>query len=96
MKVCPKCQAENYPIDNFCGSCGFKFEALGNGLGLTQKELKAADIKTNLGLVYYNMGKYDSALEVLEKVLESDPENHQAFALKNRILNEKDDIYKTE
>ena len=91
MKVCPKCQAENELIDNFCGICGFKFDAFSKGLGLTQKELKAVDIKTNLGLVYFNMGKYDEALEVLDKVLANDPGNQPAQALKGRILIEKEE-----
>ncbi len=90
MKICPKCQTENELIDNFCGRCGFRFDAFSKGLGLTQKELKTVDIKTNLGLVYFNMGKYDDALEILEKVLAGNPENQQALALKDRILNEKD------
>ncbi|MCA9735293.1 MAG: tetratricopeptide repeat protein [Deferribacteres bacterium] len=96
MKICPKCQSKNEVIDNFCGTCGFKFIAFSQGMGLTQKELKAVDIKTNLGLVYFNMGKYEAALEVLEKVLETSPDNMMAMSLKNRILREIENGKRTE
>lgn len=85
MKICPKCETGNEFDDNYCGLCGFKFNAFGSSLGMTQKELKANDIQINLAIVYLKMAKYDAALDIIDKVLEKEPGNLQALSLRDRF-----------
>jgi Tfp pilus assembly protein PilF len=79
MKRCPRCGTGANEEDAYCGSCGYHLLVEGSTPGVTQKELKADDIRLNLGMVYYKMGKYAQAVEVFEKILQHDPDNLQVL-----------------
>lgn len=89
MSTCPKCGATTNAEDIFCGACGLKLAAMvpqaPNNTMLTQKELKAIDIRFNLGVVYFKMGKYDQAMETFEKILQEEPNNIRVLDMCERI-----------
>jgi len=43
--------------------------------GRTQKSLNLVDVHYNLGLVYFDKGQYQKALEIWERTLARDPDN---------------------
>jgi len=85
MNTCQKCKAENPDGDNYCGQCGFQLTNFGAPVGLTQHELKAKDIRLNLGIVYLKMGKLEQAMQIAEDLLEQDSNDAQAIELQKDI-----------
>ena len=75
MNKCPKCENKTQAEDKFCGICGFKLEVKPGGPALTQKELRVEEVRTNLGIVYFKMGKFAKAIEIFEKNLKVCPDN---------------------
>lgn len=94
MIRCPRCSEEVFPDDLFCGNCGRKLDS-GDAEQLmkTQTELRVEDVRSNLGIVYYKMGKYEEAIGAFKKVLENNPEDEKALemiALIEKELKEKE------
>lgn len=85
MIVCSNCGIRCEDEDEFCGQCGQPIDFFGHAPTLTQKELKACDIHYNLGVVYFKMGKYEQALESIEKLLRENPSHQQALEMRRRI-----------
>ncbi len=82
MNRCPRCSEEVFPNDRFCGNCGRKLEA-GDAEQLmkTQTELRVEDVRSNLGIVYYKMGKFEEAIGAFKKVLENNPRDEKALEM---------------
>lgn len=77
MSPCPKCHSETYPGDKYCGQCGHKLVSSSHMRGgeMTQKSMKAADVRYKLGMVYFKRGKYEEAIKSWQKLLEDESEN---------------------
>ncbi|MFQ5602957.1 MAG: tetratricopeptide repeat protein [bacterium] len=72
---CPRCYKQYALEDKFCGFCGFNLSALPTAEMITQRAMRVSDIQFNLGMVYFNMGKYEQALQNFEKCIEESPDN---------------------
>ena len=77
MSSCPKCQAETYPEDKYCGQCGHKLvSTFPTRRGrITQKAMNTGDIRYRLGMIYFKRGKYQEAIKTWQKILEDESEN---------------------
>ncbi len=77
MSTCPRCGKSHGLDDRFCGFCGYNLAVSGRSDFETMRDLKVSDIQFDLGVLYYNEGKYEQALEVFEKIRAANPENSQ-------------------
>jgi tetratricopeptide (TPR) repeat protein len=84
MNRCKRCGKAFGAEDKFCGFCGFNRAALVTCELDTQRALKVNDIQFNLGIVYYEVGKYAQAMETFEKILEENPDNLRVRAMYER------------
>ncbi|MBN2009106.1 hypothetical protein JW960_07155 [candidate division KSB1 bacterium] len=82
MSTCPRCHAEYYPDDNFCGNCGFNLSTHNQYTTICEpQDLSISDIRINLGVIYLKQGKYDMAAQNFKRVLEGDPQHTAAQKL---------------
>lgn len=77
MSTCPRCGKAHGLDDRFCGFCGYNLAVSSRSDFETMRDLKASDIQFDLGVLYYNEGKYEQALEVFERIGAANPENAQ-------------------
>jgi lipopolysaccharide biosynthesis regulator YciM len=92
INQCPKCNFEVEPTDKFCGGCGLRIKSISNFEAKTQVEMKLADIRMNLAMVYYQKGIYKKAIETFQAILEENPDHQQALEMLNTAkqkINEK-------
>lgn len=77
MPKCPKCQTEALPEDKYCSRCGHKLarSLQTRGGKVTQKAMKADDIRYKLGIIYFKREKYQEAINIWQKLLEEESEN---------------------
>ena len=85
MDKCLKCSADIFPEDRYCGQCGTAVQNEAAPVFSTQNSLKVEDVRFNLALVYFKMGKYEQALLEFEKVLKANPNDQQALEMKKKI-----------
>jgi tetratricopeptide (TPR) repeat protein len=86
MNRCKRCGEAFKPGDRFCGFCGFNFAALETSELATRLAIKSEDIQFDLASIYYKEGKYEQALDIIERLLEDNPENIQAIAMQKLVL----------
>ncbi len=91
MHHCSKCSSLLYPDDKFCGQCGTAIVNDENNAKklMTQMELKIEDVRSNLGVVYFKMGRFDEAVSCFEKILKEDPDNLSARTMLEMIKEER-------
>ncbi len=85
MESCPRCKASAFPEDNFCGTCGYKFNQNMKIPLVTKQDIKVEDVRANLGSVYFKLGKYNLAKEVFKNILTDNPTNENAINMLNQI-----------
>jgi len=88
MNSCPNCGAHIEETDNYCGQCRFKLVPDKMEATLTHREINVQEVRSNLGLVYFKMGKFKEALEIFEKNLEIKPSDQHAKQMINLIKEE--------
>ena len=79
MKTCSRCGNPVGLEDKYCSSCGIPIapqENIASAMILTQE---IGDIRFKLGMIYFNMGKFDLAVETFEQIIKSDPANSEAL-----------------
>ncbi len=88
---CNICKSEITKDDKFCGNCGSEINSEDGEVQkfMTQQEIKLDDVRSNLGMVYFRMGKYDEALECYKKILEQNPDNLSAKTMIEIISKER-------
>ena len=85
---CTQCGAEYIAQDKFCPQCGAKLDATSQSIYSTQVGLNIEDVRNNLGVVYYKMGKYDQALNEFKAVLKNNPNDMKAKEMIDLLQNE--------
>jgi Tfp pilus assembly protein PilF len=85
MDVCANCGAVYDSVDIYCGKCGVKIEPPEISPFMTQTGLNVADVRSNLGVVYFKMGKFSEALMEFEKVLSRNPDDGRAREMIKKI-----------
>lgn len=85
MNVCTKCDTTYYDGDKFCGKCGVKIEVAEVPSYMTQGGLNVSEVRSNLGVVYFKMGKYPEALNEFKKVLIRNPNDPKALDMIRQI-----------
>ncbi len=85
MNICTKCGAPYYDGDKFCGKCGVKIDVTEMQPLMTQVGLNVAEVRSNLGVVYFKMGKYAKALNEFHKVLSRNPNDVNALEMIRKI-----------
>lgn len=85
---CFKCGTMYHSEDKFCGECGIKLDAKIESPFNTQTGLNVEDIRSNLGTIYFKMGKYGKALTEFKKVLDHNPNDSKAREMLAVIENE--------
>lgn len=78
---CKQCGSEYLPLDKFCPQCGAKLETTNQSPFTTQVGLNIEDMRNNLGIVYYKMGKFDQALKEFKEVLKHNPDDPKALEM---------------
>ena len=93
MNSCPRCESSIFAEDNYCGTCGYEVNRDAKIPLMTKKDIKVEDVRANLGMVYFKMGKYAQAQEIFETIRENDPQNKLAQNILNHIeeIRKKDD-----
>ena len=79
MNLCTKCGTKNYDGDKFCGKCGVKIDVPEMSPFMTQAGFSVAEVRSNLGVVYFKMGRYAEALDEFKKVLVRNPNDARAL-----------------
>ena len=88
MNPCPNCGAITEESDNYCGQCRFELVTDKISAPLTNQEINVEDVRNNLALVYFKMGKLKQALEIFEKNLELNPKDLNAVHMIDLIKQE--------
>ena len=78
MKTCSRCGNSVGLEDKYCSSCGISIAPQENIVSAPIRTQKIGDIRFNLGMIYFNMGEFDDAIETFEAVLNEDPGNRKA------------------
>jgi tetratricopeptide (TPR) repeat protein len=86
MNRCRRCGEVFQPEDRFCSFCGFNFAAQETSELATRIAIKSEDIQLDLALIYHKEGKHEQALDILERLLEDNPDNEQAQTMQKEIL----------
>lgn len=85
MNVCTKCDTVITEGDKFCGKCGVKLVSPEMPSYMTHAGLNVAEVRSNLGVVYFKMGKYTEALNEFKKVLARNPNDARSLDMIKQI-----------
>lgn len=81
-----------YPWINFVLNAGAKLDISSQSVYSTQVGLNIEDVRNNLGIVYYKMGKFDQALNEFKAVLKNNPNDIKAKEMIG-LLQEEHNLY---
>ena len=84
MNTCPRCGKSGEGDNRFCGFCGYNLTVQNASDFVTKYAVKAKDIRFDLGVVYFNEGKYKEAFEIFDKIHKEDPDNIRATEMYQR------------
>ena len=90
--VCTRCDTVFFDGDIFCGKCGVKLEVQETPQYMTQPGLNVAEVRSNLGVVYFKMGRFPEALNEFKKVLLRDPNDARALEMIKQIEEQQESI----
>ena len=84
MKQCSNCRCEISTEDLYCGQCGMLLQSSELKPAITKAEIRIEEVRFNLGMVYFKMGKYCKAIEMFEKTIAINPKNLASMEMLNR------------
>jgi len=86
MNTCPRCGKPHQTEDRFCGLCGYNLTVVNQADFVTKRDMKLKDIQFDLGVLFFNDGKYTKAFEIFKQVYKENPDNLQVINMYNRTL----------
>jgi tetratricopeptide (TPR) repeat protein len=78
MNVCPRCGKPQLREHRFCGFCGCNLMVENVGDFVTKIDLNVDDVKFDLGVLYYQEGKYEQASAIFQTILKFKPDHKAA------------------
>lgn len=85
MNVCTNCNTIYYEGDKYCGKCGVKLASPDIASYMTSAGLNVAEVRSNLGIVYFKMGRFEEALNEFKKVLSRNPNDGRSKEMIRKI-----------
>jgi len=84
MNICPRCGRPYSREHRFCGLCGYNLLVTDSADFVTKRDMKVKDIQFELGVLYFDDGKFEQALAIFERILKKEPDNLQVMDMYNR------------
>lgn len=81
---CPRCKNLAESCDRFCGRCGYNLSVVPDTDFQTIHAGKVGDVQFDLGVLYFQKGRFKEALEIFEQIEKENPDNLQVIIMCER------------